>query len=108
MAVCYLMLRFILTDSFNLISSAVAGTYCHKLGCGAKFTSEMSSYNKINEENLVYIVDVLNLITIIVSMVFFNIYRKMQYKLENLINGSQHTQDDYTLFLKNIPILLLD
>ena len=67
----------------------------------------MSSYNKINEENLVYIVDVLNLITIILSMVF-NLYRKVQYKLENLINESQHTQDDYTLFLKNIPILLLD
>lgn len=68
----------------------------------------MSSYNKINEENLVYVVDVLNLITIILSMVFFNLYRKVQYKMDNLINGSQHTQDDYTLFLKDIPILLLD
>lgn len=53
-------------------------------------------------------VDVLNLITIILSMVFFNLYRKVQYKMDNLINGSQHTQDDYTLFLKDIPILLLD
>lgn len=52
--------------------------------------------------------DVLNLITIILSMVFFNLYRKVQYKMDNLINGSQHTQDDYTLFLKDIPILLLD
>ena len=49
MAICYLILRFILTDSFNLISSGVAGTYCRRLGCGSKFTSEMSSYNKINE-----------------------------------------------------------
>jgi hypothetical protein len=32
----------------------------------------------------------------------------VQYKIENLINCSQHTQDDYTLFLKDIPILLLD
>ena len=55
-----------------------------------------------------YVVDVLNLITIILSMVFFNLYRKVQYRMENLINDSQHTQDDYTLFLKNIPILLLD
>lgn len=48
MAICYLVLRFILTDSFNLISSAAAGSYCHRFGCGTKFTSEMSSYNKIN------------------------------------------------------------
>ncbi len=41
-------------------------------------------------------------------MAFFNFYRKIQYKIENMINDYQHTQDDYTLFLQNIPILLIE
>jgi hypothetical protein len=45
---------------------------------------------------------------IVVSIGFFNFYRKIQYRIETLINGSQHTQDDYTLFLNGIPILLID
>jgi hypothetical protein len=107
MAICYLLLRLVLTDAFNLISS-MAGDYCRKNPCDSLLTSEISSYNKIDEQSLVYVLDILNLITIVFSMVFFNFYRKVQYRIEMLINCAQHTQDDYSLFLTNIPILLID
>lgn len=108
MAICYLILRFILTDAFNLISSATAGSYCRIHGCDSFITGEISSYNKISEQGLVFALDILNLITIIFSIAFFNLYRKVQYRIEMLINSAQHTQEDYSLFLNGIPILLID
>jgi hypothetical protein len=39
MAICYLLLRFILTDAFNIISSAAAGTYCRDNSCDSLVTS---------------------------------------------------------------------
>jgi hypothetical protein len=39
MAICYLILRLVLTDAFNLISSAAAGTYCENNPCDSLITS---------------------------------------------------------------------
>jgi len=50
--------------------------------------------------------DILNLVTVIISIIFFNLYRKLQYRISSDIDQSQHTQDDYTLFCTNIPIML--
>lgn len=108
MAICYLILRFILMDAFNLISSATAGSYCKVYGCDSLITGEISSYNMIGEQGLVFALDILNLITILFSIAFFNLYRKVQYRIEMLINAAQHTQEDYSLFLNGIPILLID
>lgn len=110
MAVVYLCMRFLVTDAFNLLSSAAGGSYCESYPdfCGSGVIGEMSAYNKIEEEGLVWALDVLNLLTVLLSMVYFGVYRKLQYGIASSINEAQHTQDDYSLYLSHIPILLLD
>jgi hypothetical protein len=47
----------------------------------------------------------LNLITIILSIAFFLIYRKIQYQIYEDIEKEHQTQDDFKLLIENIPIL---
>jgi hypothetical protein len=107
MLILYLSFRFLLTDSFNLISSISSGEYCGTYAnlCNGYFTSLASSYNKALQFNILKVVDVLNLITVILSIIFFNFYRKIQYRIYSIVDYSQHTQNDYTIFLSDIPIL---
>lgn len=49
--------------------------------------------------------DILNLVTIILSIIFFSFYRKRQYEIYDSIDANFQTQDDYTLFVEGIPIL---
>ena len=69
--------------------------------CGNGFFQKTSIYNKRNVEasNNIKIVEILNLVTAILSIVFFFFYRKYQYKIYSLMDKSQHTQDDYTIFV---------
>lgn len=83
MAILYLILRLLLTDLFNLISSTASGTFCsnNPTLCTPLFITESSAYNKIDQQYLVYTLDILNLITVVVSIFYFNFYRKIQYKI---------------------------
>ncbi len=49
--------------------------------------------------------DVLNLITIIGSIIFFVRYRQIQYEIYDNIDKSHQTQDDFTVLIENIPIM---
>ncbi len=51
------------------------------------------------------ILDILNLATVILSLLFFNAFRQVQYKLYDKIDATKQTQDDYSLFITDIPVL---
>jgi hypothetical protein len=53
----------------------------------------------------VYTLDILCLLIVIGSIVFFILYRKLQYKIYDSIDSENQTQDDYTILVENIPIL---
>jgi hypothetical protein len=53
----------------------------------------------------VYTLDILCLLIVIGSIVFFIFYRKLQYKIYDSIDSENQTQDDYTILVENIPIL---
>jgi hypothetical protein len=53
----------------------------------------------------VYILDLLCLIVVIGSIVFFILYRKIQYQISDYIDAENQTQDDYTILVEGIPIL---
>lgn len=101
MSICYLLLRFLISDAYNLITSLMA-TYCkdNPHDC-SDFSSNLSAYNKktTSDEAMANIVDILNLVTVIASIVFFFFYRKYQFHIYNLVDISNHTQDDYTLLV---------
>jgi hypothetical protein len=101
MITCYLILRFLLTDIFNIVTSLTDGNYCkdQRNNCNQSLFSLLSSLNKIGKQNLIYILDFLNLITVVSSIVFFVYYRKLQYKIYEFIDRSLQTQDDYSLLI---------
>lgn len=55
---------------------------------------------------MLYAVDILNLITIVISIAFFLYYRKYQYQVYSLTDIGAHTQSDYSVFLEDIPVFL--
>ena len=110
MCIVYLLLRFLLTDGFNVITNFMA-TFCSRDDvdlCGKNSFAKSSLYNKMTptSEKLIVIVDILNLATVVVSILFFFFYRKYQYGIYSLLDSNAHTQDDYTLFVENIPVFM--
>ena len=111
MTIAYLLLRFILSDCYNLISNTSA-TSCNQQGtrdtCSKNAMAKFSTFNKqtVEDEPMLYAVDILNLITIVVSIIFFLYYRKYQYQVYSLTDIGAHTQSDYSIFLEDIPIFL--
>jgi len=49
--------------------------------------------------------DILNFSVIILSIPFFLIYRKIQYTIYSDIDWEHQTEDDYAIFIENIPTL---
>lgn len=43
---------------------------------------------------------------VIVSIIFFFSYQRYQFRLFNEIDRRYYTQDDFTIFLENIPVFI--
>ena len=68
----------------------------------------MSIFNKTAANDLVNIerVDKLLLIGVVVSVIFLLLCRKYQSAVFNEIDRKVYSQQDYTIFVKNIPIYI--
>ncbi len=107
MAICLLIVRFLISDCFNIVTSLKDGNYCKQAtDCEQTIFSYTSSLNKVFEFKTIQILDILNLVTIFLLIVFFLLYRKYQYKIYSTIDFTMQTQDDYSLFITNIPIIM--
>jgi len=111
MTIVYLGLRFFLTDGYNLITNIFADNCKDPKNiseCSNNFAAKFSNFNKSTNQDEAYLftVDILNIITVFISIIFFTLYRRYQYRIYSLADMSNHTQADYTIFVESIPILL--
>lgn len=48
--------------------------------------------------------NILNNVMVIISILFFYLYRRYQYKIYGMLDVHNLTQDDFTVFVENIPV----
>jgi len=53
-------------------------------------------------------VDYLNIGVTIMSIVYFYFCRRFQFKINNLLEYSNITQDDFSILIENIPIFIYE
>ncbi len=91
MIILYLALVFIIVDAYALIIN-IKGSYCsiNVYECENNFFVNISTYNLSHDftmNNYVYTLDILCLLVVIGSIVFFILYRKTQYQIYDFIDG---------------------
>jgi hypothetical protein len=87
MVLFYLLIRLIIFDIFNYISS-LGGKFCSKNsegtdGCRQNNFLNTSGYNlkDIENQQVLQILDILSLVFTIGSIIYFTVVRKQMYKL---------------------------
>ena len=108
----YLILRFLIVDIYTIIVTT-KGNFCalyDSTHLTQRCTLFISGYNLKNSADSGYlnIIDILNLVLTIVSMVYFSIYRRITYKLQNWLDYNDISQEDYSVLVENIPVLSHD
>lgn len=111
MCIGYLVLRFLICDAFNMWTS-YHGHYCKEnpSKCSDYFNSYFSSYNKHTpaDEHLMNIVDYLNVAVTIVSIIYFYFCRKYLSRINDVLEQSNVSQDDFSLLVEDIPIFVYE
>ena len=114
MVIVYLAMRLVLADGYNLISNE----YGHDCGradvswlrkCNSSdLYVQGSIVNKVLNSDQLKIQDTLTTIAVLFSIVFFFIYRVREYN--EYINHDIHaqTEEDFSLFVRNIPTVLFE
>ena len=88
MLIIYLLLRLIITDAYNILSSFFGGTECASdPRCQSSIYTKSSGYNKKPNQDLVLALDILNLAMVVISIPFFIGYRYLQYKIYDTIDA---------------------
>ena len=108
MIIFYLIFRFIFADGFNLVTNLVVGTYCSAQTakqCNHKIYNQMSKANLRDNEYFLLIQDILNLVVVVISILFFFCYRKKQYHIARVLDENEQTEDDYAILVTNIPLI---
>ena len=50
--------------------------------------------------------DILTLTAVVLSIIFFFFYRRYQFTIYNEIDRRYYTQDDFTIFMENLPVFI--
>jgi hypothetical protein len=53
-----------------------------------------------------YLDDILTLAAVVLSIIFFFFYRRYQFTIYNEIDRRYYTQDDFTIFIENLPVFI--
>ena len=111
LCIYYLLLRLLVVDGFNMWSS-YRGHFCSEQpdACERDYNSYLSAYNKhtTQDQRSVDIVDYLNIGLTLASIVFFFCCRKYQYKVDDLLEHSNVSQDDFSILIENIPVFVYE
>ena len=107
LVITYLVIRFIIYDAYNLMTNTM-GIYCElpaqvasTVNCLAPWVDFTATPNKNTPQgqSFFFVLDILNIIYTLVSIVFF-IYGRVKLKqLYELLEGWDLTEDDYTLLI---------
>ena len=109
-AIFYLIMRFLIVDVYSLIVST-RGHFCANYAL--THTTELctffiSGFNMKSVKDQVYlnVIDILNLLLTILSIVFFLICRKVTFKMQNWLDYADINQEDYTIMVENVPYFI--
>lgn len=106
--IIYLVLHLLISAGYNLLTNS-QGNACGgpgQLSCPKVFLTLLATANKHHHHNPLRTLDLLNLILVSVSIVYFILVRRYEYQRFNLIENEIQTEDDYTLEVEGIPVLL--
>jgi hypothetical protein len=100
----FIVINAVIHSAFNILSSEIAGGYCDKIEkCNKGFWAKTSISNKYDRQDLVGVVNILDLVSIVVSIVYFGWSRRYFYKVSQNIDRSSVSQGDFTILVSNIP-----
>ena len=102
--ILFFIIRGLVVDGFNIITNLIEGKSCSG-ECVHQFFTKASIFHKDDRDDLINTTDLLAFITIFVSIIYFTIYRRVSYHIYNVIDEKNQTEDDYTIFVEDIPIL---
>lgn len=98
-------MRIIIFDGFTMLVS-LGGHYCidNPKICQA-FLSKLSGYNLAHRADVYWVeaMDILSLAFTIGSIIFFLTFRRYQHKLNNFLMFSHKGEEEYSIFMYNIP-----
>lgn len=89
--------RYVLNDIKSKERLCTRFKICHPALTFLKYRSHISDYHTTEE--------ILILVTIIFGIIFFFIYRKIQYNLNKTITEKFISEDTYTVLISNIPLI---
>ena len=105
MATVYLLIRFLVFDIYNILASK-DGHYCASLiGSKEACAYTISGYNlkSAQDQDALNIIDILSLAFTLISIVFFLIYRKKQFRLRDWLDFNEVSQDDFSVLIEYVP-----
>jgi len=103
--IIYLVLHIIFSEGYNIVTN-IQGSDCTNLNCAKSIFTTLSSTNKLQNITSFKIQDYLNLALIAISILYFLIVRKYEYAKYYVKEQGLQTEDDYSIFVENVPILL--
>ena len=68
----------------------------------------MAITNKLHIKDPLHTLDILNLVLIVVSILYFAFIRRSEYEKFDFYENEMQTEDDYAVFVTGVPILLYD
>ena len=103
--ILYTVLVFLVAGAFNAITNYTVS--CDENGeeCESNIFIMSSIFSKTTagDSANIQIVDILHLVTVCISIVFCGLCQKYQFAVFNEIDRKIYTQQDYTIFVDNIP-----
>lgn len=112
MVIIYLVLRLLIADGYNLFTNWF-GHDCgdpkvpEMKGClYADKYSRASVSNKVLQDDKLWVLGLVDMAAVLFSIAFFVMYRFFEYKEYVRHDVSEQTQDDYSLFVRKIPVVL--
>ena len=111
MVIFFLILKMLLIDAYTLYAS-MNGGYCSQLLSTQHKTCSytMSGYNlkSAADQSEINIIDILALAFTLISIVFFIVFRKQLNKMRDWLDFNIVSQDDFTVFVEDIPKFIYD
>ena len=102
--ILFFLIRGLVLDGFNIVTNLIEGNSC-KGECVQQFFTKASIFHKDDRKDLINTTDLLAFITVLVSIIYFTVYRRIQYQIYNVIDEKNQTEDDYAIFVEDVPIL---
>jgi hypothetical protein len=104
-------MKFVVVDAYTLFAS-MHGNYCANLhtSTGKVCAYTLSGYNlkAAADQHLINIVDILSLVFVILSMIFFSLFRRQLNKIRDWLDFNVVSQDDFSVLVEDIPMFIYD